>query len=191
MERLGSMKKGKLIVFEGVSGTGKETQAKLLQKFLKKKGIASKIVFHPSPELKPILRKAASVSKQIELLAQNREAMIKKVIGPAISRGEWVISLRNYVSAMVYQGDHKVVKNIDVQPDYLFYFDIDPEISMGRIMSRGETIGMYETVKLLQEKRKIYKNVLKKIPHITIDGSKSIDEIYRTISSWINRKNIL
>ena len=52
------MKKGKLIVFEGVSGTGKETQAKLLQKYLAAKKIISHIVFHPTPELKPKLRKA-------------------------------------------------------------------------------------------------------------------------------------
>jgi len=49
------MRHGKLIVFEGVSGTGKETQAKLLQKYLAAHHIRSQIVFHPSPRLKEIL----------------------------------------------------------------------------------------------------------------------------------------
>lgn len=184
------MKRGKLIVLEGVSGTGKETQAKLLQKFLKKKGIISRIVFHPSPELKPALRKAASVSEQIELLAQNREDTVRKVIGPAISRGEWVISLRNYVSAIVYQGDVDVVKNIDIQPDYLFYFDISAGAAMERVNARhkktAEPLGKFETIELLNKKRDTYKKVLGNISHVTIDAAQSIPAIERDINKYLN-----
>lgn len=179
------MKKGKFIVFEGVSGTGKETQAKLLQKFLKKKGIFSKIVFHPSPELKPALRKASSVGEQIKLLAQDREDRVKKVIRPTILRGEWIISLRNYVSAMVYQGDTGIIKKIDISPDYLFYFDISPKVAMERIVSRGETRGKYEKLMVLEEKRKKYQEVLKNIPHIRIDASQSIDRVSARITDEI------
>ena len=50
------MKKGKLITLEGISGTGKETQAKLLQKFLGGRGIKAEIVYHPSPDLKKIFK---------------------------------------------------------------------------------------------------------------------------------------
>ncbi len=176
---------GKLIVFEGISGTGKETQAKLLQKFLQKKGITARIVFHPSPELKPLLRKATSPQEQIALLVNDRQDRVTEVIVPALEKGEWVVSLRNYVSAMVYQGDKGKVRKIDIRPDYLFYFDISPDIAMERIVIRGETRGKYEKIMLLTEKRKKYQEVLKHIPHITLDASLSIDEIHREVLKYI------
>lgn len=176
--------KGKLIVFEGISGTGKETQAKLLKKYLLSRGIISHIVFHPSPSLKPKLRKA-TVSEQIQLLVADRADRVKHFIIPALSRGEWVISLRNWVSAQVYQGDGESVKKVDLLPDWLFYFDIAPYGAMQRIESRGETRGMYETMKLLNEKRKKYKEVLKNIPHITIDAGQSIDDIAANVLKYI------
>jgi dTMP kinase len=180
------MKKGKLIVFEGVSGTGKETQAKLLQKFLTKKGIPSHIVFHPSPELKSLLRRQASPLAEIQLLAKDRAHRVTQDIAPALARGEWVISLRNYVSAMVYQGDTGNVQRIDIQPDYLFYFDISPEIAMERIVSRGETRGKYEKIILLEQKRKKYMSVLRHIPHVTIDADQSIEHIHTFITSRLS-----
>jgi dTMP kinase len=179
------MKQGTFIVFEGVSGTGKETQAKLLQEYLKNKGIVSHIVFHPTSALKPALRKAKSPQEQISLLAHDRKKIVDSVIIPALAKGQWVISLRNYVSAMVYQGDKEKVKKIDIQPDVLFYFDILPDIAMERIISRGETRGKYEKINLLTEKRKKYKEVLSHIPHITIDAVASIDDIHKKVMKCI------
>ena len=179
------MKRGKLIVFEGVSGTGKETQAKLLQKFLKKKGITSHIVFHPSPELKKILRAQPSVAAELRLLAADRLRRVTQDIEPALQKGEWVISLRNYISAYVYQGDGGSVKKIDIKPDWVFYFDIEPEVAMQRIVSRGETRGKYEKISLLNEKRKRYQKVLKNIPHIMIDAAASIDDIHKKMVKYM------
>lgn len=173
--------KGKYIVFEGVSGTGKETQAKLLQKFLATKKIKSHIVFHPRAETKLELRKARSTQEQLEILARDRKDVVDHIILPSLAKGEWVISLRNYISAYVYQGDGKEIEEFDPKPDYLFYFDIDPEVSMKRIVSRGEILGKYETPKLLHEKRKKYKTVLQNIPHIDIDASQSIQSIHKEI----------
>ena len=89
------MKRGKLIVFEGVSGTGKETQAKLLQTYLAKRKIIAHIVFHPSPELKEILRIQPSAAAELRLLAADRLRRVREEIAPALQKGEWVISLRN------------------------------------------------------------------------------------------------
>ncbi len=192
------MKRGKLIVFEGVSGTGKETQAKLLQKFLTKKGIISHIVFHPSPELKEILskwRKDRAIDEVTEtyLLLADRSSRVRQDILPALEKGEWVISLRNYVSGLVYQGKTearrrwiaKEFSRFEPKPDFLFHFDITPKDAMKRILKRGEPLGKFETPNLLNEKRNNYRKVLKNIPHITIDVSSSINEIHRNMLKYI------
>ncbi len=183
------MKHGKLIVFEGVSGTGKETQAKLLKKYLAKKHILSRIIFHPSPQIKPVLRAAKTLTDQIRILTRHRDSVVRGVIAPALARGTWIISLRNYISAYVYQGNGDSVKKIDAMPDYLFYFDITPKAAMDRVMARhvttGEPLGKFETPKRLNEKRKKYKQVLKHIPHMTIDASASIEGIHKKITDLL------
>ncbi len=178
--------KGKLIVFEGISGTGKETQAKLLQNYLTKKKTKSHIVFHPSPELKSKLQREKSISVQIALLVRDRSDRVKDVIKPSLKRGEWIISLRNYISAMVYQGaTGKEFAKFEPKPDYLFYFEIRPQVAMKRIVSRGETRGKFERISLLDEKQKKYEAVLQRIPHIRIDASRTIDEIHEEVVKYI------
>lgn len=196
------MKRGKLIVFEGVSGTGKETQAKLLQKYLAAHHITSRIVFHPSPELKKIIsawrkERAIDAVTEIYLLLADRSSRVRQLIVPALKKGEWVISLRNYVSALVYQAKSdkdrrwitKEFLRFEPKPQCLFYFDIIPKAAMERVMERhtatGEPLGKFETPALLNEKRKNYQNVLQHIPHITIDAGASIDEIHRKVLKYM------
>ncbi len=197
------MKRGKLIVFEGISGTGKETQATLLNKYFNKRGISSRIVYHPSPQLKEILivwrknRHIDNVSEAYFLLA-DRYNMVKQIIEPALSNGEWVISLRNWVSALVYQAKtygerthlEKEFFRFEPTPDYLFYFDIDPAMAYARAVDRhqktGEPMGTFETRELLLLMQKRYKEVLTKIPHVTIDASGSIDRVHYEIVKFLN-----
>jgi len=165
------MNKGKLIVFEGISGTGKETQARLLATYLGKQGIKANIVYHPSPELKEILvswrknRQIDHVSEAYFLLADcyNR---VRQVIKPALARGEWIIGLRNWVSALIYQAktpaDRQYLKKeflwFEPPPDLLFFFEISPQKALARIKARhyqtGEPLGKFETLNLLAEKGK-------------------------------------
>lgn len=198
------MKKGKLIVFEGISGTGKETQAKLLRDYLGSLGIKSHIVYHPSPELKEILsewrekRHIDYISESYFLLA-DRYDRVRQIIKPALARGEWVISLRNWVSALVYQAktksDREYIRKefgwFEPKPDRLFFFDITPEEAMKRVEKRskefGEPLGYFETREHLYEKSKTYDLVLKAIPHVRIDASQSVETIHRTIRKGILR----
>lgn len=196
------MKRGKLIVFEGISGTGKETQAKLLQGALKKKGITARIVYHPTPQLKSVLsewRKDRRIDAMTEvyLLLADRHDRVRQAIEPAIAKGEWVISLRSWVSALVYQGKtederHWIAhefSHVEPEPDGLFWFDITPEESMKRIHTRhrqtGEKLGKFETVARLKEKRAAYASVFTHVDHIRIDAGKSIEEIHEQVLQYL------
>lgn len=195
---------GKLIVFEGISGTGKETQAKLLHEYLATRGIKSQIVYHPSPELKAILfqwrktRHIDHVSEAYFLLA-DRYDRVRQVIKPTLARGEWVICLRNWVSALVYQAKTPEERTwitqeffrFEPKPDVLFFFDITPDAAMKRIIKRrketGEPLGHFETKEHLYEKRKKYELILKTISHIRIDASQSVDIMHHNIHIEISR----
>ena len=185
---------GKLIVLEGISGTGKETQAKLLKEYLASKGIVSQIVFHPTPDLKEVLaawrgKRGIDHITEIYLLLADRSDRVRQVINPALTRGEWVISLRNSLSALVYQAKTpkerawvtQEFSRFEPKPDYLFFFDITPEEAIERIKKRhdetGEAIGKFETHGRLAQKRATYLSVLKSIKHTPIDASQSIKNI--------------
>lgn len=192
------MPKGKLIIFEGISGTGKETQAKLLKDYLSQKGISSIIVYHPSPELKEILSKWRKdrhidyISEAYFLLA-DRYNRVQQIIRPALAKGQWVISLRNWVSALVYQAktpkDRAYLRKeflwFEPRADKVFYFRVTPEEALKRVMKRhretGEALGKFETAKLLKEKCSAYDGVFKKIPHAVIEATQSIQAIHQTI----------
>lgn len=195
-------KPGKLIVFEGISGTGKETQAKLLKEYLAGKGIPSQIVYHPTPELKEILstwRKSRSIDHitEIYLLLADRSDPVRQKINPALAKGEWIISLRNWISALVYQA--KTVEErswvtqefsrFEPTPDTLFFFDLTPEDAMTRITKRhqetGEPLGKFETLDHLDQKRTAYQEVLKSIKHVRLDASQSIETICHNITASI------
>ena len=193
--------KGKFIVFEGISGTGKETQAKLLQKFLKERHlIEGKIVFHPTPALKSILsvwRKIRHIdaTTEVYLLLADRYDRVSQEIIPLLKKGIWVIGLRNYVSALVYQGSTESKRKwisqefsrFEPKPDILFYFKISPHAAILRIQKRhketGEPLGKFETKFYLTKKLRTYDTVLKHIPHISVDAGQSIESIEKTIHS--------
>lgn len=192
--------RGKLIVFEGISGTGKETQAKFLQSYLTTRGIKSRIVYHPSPELKAILsqwrktRHIDHISEAYFLLADRYNRVIQ-VIKPALKQGEWVISIRNFLSALVYQAKTPEERTwitrefvrFELKPDVLFFFEITPEAAISRIMKRheqtGEPLGMFETPEQLAQKRSAYQAVLKSKDYICIDAKQSIKNIHVQIIS--------
>ncbi|MBI2405290.1 dTMP kinase [Candidatus Gottesmanbacteria bacterium] len=195
--------KGKLIIFEGISGTGKETQAKLLKDSLAKKGITAHVVYHPTPEVKLLLsewRRERSIDHitEVYLFLADRYDRVRQGIKPALERGEWVISLRNYVSALVYQGktekDREWIRQefarFEPASDVLFYFHLSAEQAMARIAKRrevtGESLGTFETINALREKEKAYAEVLNDIPHTVVDASQSIEQIHVHLSTIIS-----
>lgn len=199
------MDKGKYIVFEGVSGTGKETQAKLLSEVLKKSyGISSVVVYHPSPELKDVLQtwretRAIDETSEVYFLLADRFNRVTNDILPALSQGQWVISLRSSVSALVYQGKTKELRkwiqkefdHFEPVPDALFHFRISASDALARIRKRheltGERFGKFETLTLLEEKNQKYDDVLSAIAHISVDGNQPIDAIHENILSSLQK----
>lgn len=145
-------KRGRLIVFEGIDGTGKSTHIRLLSEYLSERGIVVRTSYEPTRGKWGMrVREAAlsgerlGVEEEIECLLKDRREHVEQLILPSLEAGEWVLLDRYYLSMMAYQG----ATGADVQeilrrneefapaPDLAFWLDIPVELSMQRIESRG------------------------------------------------------
>lgn len=106
------MPTGKYIVIEGGDGTGKTTQAYLLQKHLESKGIP--VIHLKEPGGSPVAEAIRSVildstlartpMTNILLFTANRHELWHDKIQPALDSRTWVVATRNYWSTLAYQG---------------------------------------------------------------------------------------
>jgi dTMP kinase len=108
---VGSDGRGVFIVFEGIDGAGKTTQATLLQSRLAKLPGISSSMFH-EPGGTPLGEEVERLVKQAELTPEgelllflaSRAELVRTVIDPALARGEVVICDRFAGSTLAYQG---------------------------------------------------------------------------------------
>ena len=164
-------RRGRLLVFEGIDGTGKSTHIRLLKEYLEERGLTVRTSFEPTRgEWGMRVRQAAlsgtrlSVQEEIDCLLRDRREHVETLILPAMERGEWVLLDRYYLSMMAYQG----ATGADVQrireqneafapvPDLAFWLDIPVELSMQRIAERGQGTDAFEKRSFQEAVARIY-----------------------------------
>ncbi len=191
------IKRGVFITFEGVEGSGKSTQARLLVDWLKEKKVPYTVVRDPgstviSEAIRDILLnqnfKAMHRKCEVLLFLAARCQLVYEKIIPALIAKQVVISDRFYDSTIAYQIHGRDVPrrlvaimnrfaSAGIKPDLTFLVDCDVARARlrGSFTDRMETEGVqyHETV------RKAYLMIAhrakKRIK--VIDGEKSIDEI--------------
>ena len=106
-------KKGLFITFEGLDGSGKTTQMKILSDYLKNRGFDVITTIEPGGtkigrKIRKILldEENLDMSHKAEtfLFLASRAELVSKVIAPALREGKIVISDRFFDSTIVYQG---------------------------------------------------------------------------------------
>ena len=178
--------RGRLIVFEGIDGTGKSTQIKLLAQYLQERGIEVVTDCEPTRgEWGMKVRNAAlsgerlSLEEEIHCLLQDRREHVSEFIEPALNRGAWVLLDRYYLSMMAYQGatgvnveeQRQMNEEFAIIPDVAFWLDIPVEMAMERVNVRGNDKDAFENEPFLQACSTIYSSM--KIPwlfRIKADG---------------------
>lgn len=149
------MSRGRFITLEGIDGSGKSTQARLLYAHFLESGRAAVLTREPggSPGAEEIRRLLVegdpdrwSPETEILLFTAARRDHLEKTIEPALERGETVISDRFADSTRVYQGAargalrqlvdrlHEAV--IGREPDLTFVIDMDPDKALARGLAR-------------------------------------------------------
>ncbi len=147
---------GTFISFEGIDGSGKSTQARLLAETLKAEGHPAVLTREPggSPgaeEIRALLLEGAperwSAETELLLFTAARRDHLERMIEPALATGKVVISDRFADSTRVYQGlragdlrdkvDALHALMIGREPDLTFIIDMDPETGLERARGRG------------------------------------------------------
>jgi dTMP kinase len=150
------MGRGRFISFEGIDGSGKSTQARLLAATLRARGATVLETREPggSPGAEAI--RALLVRGPVERWSPESETLLftaarrdhlERVIRPGLDRGDWVITDRFADSTRVYQGlvraglrgtvDALHALAIGLEPDLTLILDLDPATARDRHRARG------------------------------------------------------
>lgn len=144
------------ITFEGIDGSGKSTQARLLAEALSAGGHSVVLTREPggSPGAEEIRRLVLegdpdrwSAETEILLFTAARRDHLERTIAPALRAGKIVISDRFADSTRMYQGlsrgdlratvDRLHTMMIGREPDLTFVIDMDPALGLARARGRN------------------------------------------------------
>ncbi len=148
---------GKLIIVEGIDGSGKSTQIDLIYKWLKDKG---KSVYFSEWNTSPLVKSTTRFGKKERLFTPTTFSLIQATdfadrwenhLFPLLKAGVIVIADRYAFTAFardVARGvDPKWVRNLysfAIQPDLALYFQVDIDTAVERILASRAKIKYYE-----------------------------------------------
>lgn len=186
------------IVFDGMDGTGKTTQMRLLCDRLSRMGVESVLTAEPSASPDGLaLRRALSGSEPasnsrlaalflLDRIGHNTE------IEEFLTSGKTVICDRYYYASMAYQGQgdqFEWVAHMNLncphirRPDGCILLDMDPEDSMARIRAgrSADELEIFETVAQQQAIRERFRRVTEYLDGrdliLTVNAAGTVEEV--------------
>lgn len=202
------MQNGLFITFEGTDGSGKTTQIKLAEAYIKEKG--REVVLSREPggtRVSELIRDLVLDPENTEITpltemimyASSRAQHVAQVIRPAIEQGKVVICDRFIDSSYAYQGcgrgvDLKAIADVNrvaingTVPDITFFLDVDPETAIARrINATGADRIEREKLDFHRRVHEGYRNMAILYPDRikTIDATGSINEISEQINGYL------
>ena len=201
---LTGFEKGLFVSFEGIEGTGKTIQSKLLYEHFKKTGYTVILTEEPGGtriglKIRDVLLSVENkeITPVTELLLYNasRAQHLKELILPALNEGGIVITDRFSDSTVAYQCygrgiDLKLIDSLErmvtegLKPDITLLIDLDAETGLLRNKGINKTDRLeLEDLKFHKKVRAGYLQIAAREPERIklIDGSGSIEEIQRKI----------
>jgi len=206
------MANGRFVVFEGIEGSGKSTQAKLFYEGLLSRGEKCILTAEPTDStIGKLIRELLRIGNKLDirtlqlLFIADRSEHLENFIKPKLEEGYTVITDRYAPSTIVYGcsfgkklglkmgyliNSHKPF----LAPDLLFFIDIIPEKAFERIQARNSVKERFDELKSLKALDKNYKKLAKKYyPAVwrIIEGSGSVDSVKAGVmKSWEESKTM-
>ncbi|HJO30848.1 MAG TPA: dTMP kinase [Acidobacteriota bacterium] len=162
---------GTLVALEGIDGSGKSTQASLLNDQLRDRGFDSVVFREPGDsvfgdKLRQQFRDGRTISAKEEarLFIEDRRIDVNENIRPALVAGKVVVMDRYYFSTMAYQGalglnTYQLQKTNELfapKPDLTLILDLPAETSAERIRAARGLPDSYEGTEYLRRVRELF-----------------------------------
>lgn len=206
---------GKLIVVEGLDGSGKSTQIRLLQRWLE---LENYRVYFTEWNSSPIVRKVTKRGKKAQLLTPTTFSLIhatdfadrfERHILPMLRAGYIVLADRYIYTAFA----RDVVRGVDrswarnlyryaSKPDIALFFNVPLEVALSRIlegrpqlkyyeagMDMGFATGVDESFRIFQGR--VYEEYLRMVNEfgfVTVDGTRSPEVQQREIREVVKER---
>ncbi|MGB6064315.1 MAG: dTMP kinase [Desulfomonilaceae bacterium] len=181
------------IVFEGIDGSGKTTQARLLAQRLNTLGLSVLLTAEPSegPAGRIIrsLTTRPGPEEEARLFTEDRRDHVQRVIIPALSQGRTVICDRYVYSSAAYQGARgldptaiiSAQSSFAPSPDVTFLLEVPIDIALARIASaRCGSFSAFEVRENLEAVDAVYRSLIDSSIK-RIDGTASPEVIHANI----------
>ena len=209
---MSSLNNAKFITFEGIDGSGKSTQARLLLEHMNNSGVETILVREPggtniSESIREILLHSSSsqMGDRTEslLMTASRAQLTQEVIIPNMDQGKFVIADRYSDSTLAYQGGGR---NLDIEwlielnnyatftllPDITFFVDIRPEEALRRQDSDKDRIEG-EGIEFQTRVRKTYQILAERFNdrYVIIDGYAEKGDIHQKVLNEMKRRKFI
>jgi dTMP kinase len=202
---------GKLIVFEGVEGSGKTTQLRRCSDWLQASGLAVVTTREPGGTslglgLRQLLLEghSSSIQDRAELLmyAADRSQHVEEFIKPQLALGAVILCDRYTDSTIAYQGygrglDLTLIQQLNqiatdgVESDLTLWLDIDATMGLRRAQQRGSADRIEQAdLAFHQRVQQGFTQLAASNPQriVRIDASKSEEEVHLTIQEILRQR---
>lgn len=206
---------GRLIVFEGVEGSGKTTQLQQCSDWLKASEIGNSmpvtITREPGGtplglELRHLLLsgQSSSIQNRTELLlyAADRSQHVEEFLKPKLAQGAIILCDRYTDSTVAYQGygrglDLTLIEQLNqiatggLESDLTLWLDVDAETGLKRARQRGKADRMEQAdLEFHQRVQQGFRELAASYPQriVRIDASKSQEEVYLAIQAILRQR---
>lgn len=199
---------GLFISFEGIDGSGKSTQARLLAQTLRMQGFDVVLTREPggSPgaeEIRALVLEGPpdrwSAETELLLFTAARRDHLERTIRPALAAGKIVVCDRFADSTRMYQGlrsaglrakvDELHSLMIGQEPDLTVLVDMDPDTGLARALARQGHEERFEAfgANLQQAMRAGFLDLAKEQPDrfVVVNGAGSIEDVAQAICAAV------
>ncbi|NOC44178.1 dTMP kinase [Ruegeria sp. HKCCD7559] len=201
-------KAGLFLTFEGIDGSGKSTQARMLAEHLRARGHEVVLTREPggsagAEEIRSLVLEGDpdrwSAETEILLFTAARRDHLERTIEPALAAGKVVICDRFADSTRMYQGlsrgdlrnlvDQLHSLMIGREPDMTLLIDMDPETGLARAKGRQGTEERFEDFgpDLQKKMRAGFLALADEFPdrfHI-VDGNRDMDSVAQDVTEIV------
>ena len=202
------MKQNLFIALEGIDGSGKSTQSKILAWKLNDAGYKVHSTIEPTDgAIGSVLRNILKGKMKVDehtiaalFVADRLDHLLNEVDGivQKLQEGYTVITDRYYFSSYAYHGTHvdmdwviqaNAMSAKIRRPDVNIFIDVAPETSMRRVQNRTAT-ELYETLENLTNVRHNFLNAFEKLKHeekiFVTDGNRPLELISDDIWKYVD-----